>query len=171
MSLLLPRHVAAARAKEKAAAPARIGGFERPQNSARRVDTDDFISDGDVIDQIAQIPDDRPLPKPVGWRLMLLVLSAPETSEGGVIMVDDHREAKSLSSPQGVVLAMGDAAFKDPGRFDSPWCSVGDRVLFQKYGGRMFQLRSGQHLVFLNDTEIVGVVDGGWIDPEAAANV
>lgn len=168
MSLLLPRHVAAARAKQKSTE--RIGGFERPQNSARRVDTDDFIGDNDVVEQIAQIPDDRPLPKPVGWRLMLLVLSVPETSEGGVIMVDDHREAKSLSSPQGVVLAMGDAAFKDSARFDTPWCAVGDRVLFQKYGGRMFQLRSGQHLVFLNDTEIVGIVDGGWIDPEAATN-
>ena len=167
MSLLLPRHTAAALRKQHAqtAKPptTRVGGYEAPTKHA--LDTDDFITPEQVADQVAAFAEyDGVIPTPVGWRVAVLVLTIPEVSGGGLIMVDDHREARSLASPQGVVIALGDMAYKDTNRFheNHPWVKVGDRVLFQKYGGRMFQLRNGQHIAILNDTEFAAVVDSDW---------
>lgn len=164
MTLILPKHVAAKLRAQQTPAP-RVGGFEAAQKHA--LETDDFIEPQDVAEQVNRFLEyTGTVPRPVGWRVAVLVLTIPEQSAGGVIMVDDHREARSLASPQGVVVGLGDMAYKDPARFpeNRPWVKVGDRVLFQKYGGRMFQLRTGQHIAILNDTEFAGVVDSGWIE-------
>lgn len=167
MTLILPKHVAAKLRAQNApiAAASRVGGFESAQKHA--LETDDFIEPEDVAEQVKRfLQYDGTVPRPVGWRVAVLVLTIPEKSAGGVIMVDDHREARSLASPQGIVVGLGETAYKDAARFpeNRPWVKVGDRVLFQKYGGRMFQLRTGQHIAILNDTEFAGVVDGGWIE-------
>lgn len=175
--LILPRHVAAMerQRREKVAASApvapasKVGGYEGKRNE---IETDDFIRPEDVADQVTQFSQyDGIVPKPVGWRIALLVLTIPEQSSGGVIIVDEHREARSLASPQGVVISVGPQAYGDANRFPNkePWVRVGDRVLFQKYGGRMFQIRTGQHIAILNDTEIGAVVDSGWLETEGAA--
>ena len=84
-------------------------------------------------------------------------------------MADDNREARSMASPQGVVVAMGPSAYKDAERFPDgkPWVHIGDRVMFQKYSGRMFQIRTGQHIAVLNDTDFAAVIDTGWLEQEA----
>jgi co-chaperonin GroES (HSP10) len=167
MTLILPKHVAAKLRTQTAPAAARVGGFESAQKHA--LDTDDFIEPEEVGEQVRRyLAYDGVVPRPVGWRVAVLVLTIPEKSAGGVILVDDSREARSLASPQGVVVGVGETAYKDPARFpeNRPWVKVGDRVLFQKYGGRMFQLRTGQHVAILNDTEFAGVVDSGWIEDD-----
>lgn len=175
--LLLPRHVVAMeqqrKAKLAASAPAvpanKVAGYEGNRNE---IETDDFIRPEDVADQVTKFSRyDGIVPKPVGWRIAILVLTIPEQSSGGVIIVDEHREARSLASPQGVVISVGPQAYQDASRFPNkePWVRVGDRVLFQKYGGRMFQIRTGQHIAILNDTEIGAVVDSGWLETEGAA--
>lgn len=164
MTLLLPTHVANRLKRQEQQKP-RVGGYEA--NSKHYLETDDFITPDQVAEQVAEfLAYEGTVPKPVGWRVSCLVLTIPETSQGGVIMVDDHRESRALSSPQGIILALGPNAYRDPSRFEgnSPWVTTGDRVLFQKYGGRMFQLSNGQHICFLNDTEFAGVLDRGWIN-------
>lgn len=170
--LLLPRRyadqLAAKRAATAPSVPAnKVGGYETPIKHA--LDTDDFLEPEQVAEQVEQFTKyTGPVPRPVGWRVAVLVLTVPDTTAGGLIMVDDHRDARALASPQGVVIAVGDSAYADPARFPNKqaWVNVGDRVLFQKYGGRMFQLRTGQHVAFLNDTEFTGVVDTGWLEPK-----
>ena len=166
--LLLPNHVAATLRRQQQAARAtnpKVGGYEAQSKHA--LDTDDFITPDQVAEQVQMfINYDGAVPQPTGWRVAVLVLTIPEVSSGGLLMVDDHREARALASPQGVVIALGPTAYRDPARFpeNRAWVNVGDRVLFQKYGGRMFQLRNGQHIAFLNDTEFAGVVDTDWIE-------
>lgn len=166
MSLLLPKHVAAQIQANRAnrPAPAKVGGYET--QGRHILSTDDFIDPADVAEQVATFTEyTGAVPRPVGWRVLVLVLTIPEISSGGVIMVDEHRDARALASPQGIVVALGDQAYGDVERFPgkTPWVAVGDRVLFQKYGGRMYQLRNGQHMAILNDTEFAGVVDSGWL--------
>jgi co-chaperonin GroES (HSP10) len=167
MSLLLPKHVAA-KLKAQASATKAVPGFDAQKKHA--LSTDDFIDPSDVAQQVADfLAYDGVVPRPVGWRVSVLVLTIPEITTGGVFMPSDDREARSLASPQGIVLSLGPTAYADPTRFPNklPWVNVGDRVMFQKYGGRMFQIRTGQHIAILNDTEFAGVVDGGWLEQES----
>jgi co-chaperonin GroES (HSP10) len=165
MSLVLPRHVAASmRAAENIR-----------KTSTHRIDADDWATVEDVHQQLQDLQDymtqrreEEPsyhLPSPVGWKLMVLVLTIPEKSAGGVIIVDDAKEQRSLASPQGVVLKAGVDAFRDPERFNEPWCGVGDRISFVKYDAQMFQLANGQRLGFLNDTQPLSVIDSNWEVP------
>ena len=164
--LLMPqhmRHAATADALKKTA--------------VHRMDSDDFVSPADVAEQLVtlakyvtdrrEVEENYLLPQPSGWKLMVLVLTIPETTQGGLIVIDDSKEQKSLSSPQGIILAMGPAAYTDTDRFMvdgvlTPWHEAGDRISFVKYDATMFQLANGQRLGFLNDTQPLSKIDGGW---------
>jgi co-chaperonin GroES (HSP10) len=160
--LLLPKSVAVATAIAKTA--------------RHRMDSDDWATPKDVEEQLKQLQEyidlrreDDPsyrLPIPTGWKVMMLMLTIPEKSAGGVIVIDDAKEARSLSSPQGVVLAIGDQAYQDPQRFSAPWLRIGDRITVVKYDASMFQLANGQRLGFVNDTQPISVIDSGWEVPK-----
>lgn len=175
--LVLPRHVHESLKKKRDEATA----ASIKKSAVYRMDSDDFVTKKDIREQLAALEDymvarraeepDYHLPKPSGWKLMVLMLTIPDESAGGVIIVDDAREARALSSPQGIVLDMGPAAYSDPERFLvdgllTPWCGVGDRITFIKYDASLFQLANGQRLGFLNDTQPVSVVDHGWEVPQ-----
>jgi co-chaperonin GroES (HSP10) len=141
-----------------------------------RIDSDDWATKKDVQAQLDQLheylvgrreeEEDYNLPMAVGWKLMVLMITIPEKSAGGVIVVDDAREQRSLASPQGLVLDIGPQAFNDPSRFAAPWVEVGDRITITKYDATMFQLGNGQRLGFLNDTQPVSIIDRGWEIPQ-----
>lgn len=145
------------------------------KSSVHRMDSDDWATKTDVQAQLDQLNEylqerrgtegDYQLPSAIGWKLMVLMVTIPEKSAGGVIVVDDAREQRSLASPQGVVLDVGPQAFNDPSRFDGAWVEVGDRITFVKYDANMFQLGNGQRLGFLNDTQPVSLIDRGWEIP------
>jgi len=162
--LILPKHVAA-QIRSASTHTGKASGFQRDSNK-HATHTDDFIDPADVAAQVRSFVEyEGAVPAPVGWRVAVLVLTIPEVTAGGLHMIDDSREARSLASPQGVVVAVGSQAYRDPERFPDgePWVRVGDRVMFQKYAGRMFQIRTGQHIAILNDTDFAGVVDRGWV--------
>lgn len=168
MSLLVPKHYRRTEAAQ-------------PVPKPRRADSDDFVSRSAVRDQLAQLQDlitsereqfpDYQLPKPIGWRLQVLVLTHPEQSDGGVILVDEERDRRALASPQGVVINMGASAYSDPARFTvdgelNPWCRVGDRIQFVKYDAPLYMLGNGQRLGILTDTQPIAVIDIGWKTPK-----
>lgn len=171
--LLMPAHQRAAiqRQKKEAAAAENI-----QRTSVHALHSDDFVTPKEVQNQLGQLSDylaERRaveelyhLPEPCGWRLTILVLTIPEKSDGGVIIVDDAKEQRSLASPQGIVLSMGSAAYKDESRFpDGAWVRLGDRIQFTKYDATMFQIANGQRLGTLNDTQPIAVIDRNWEIP------
>lgn len=140
------------------------------------ITSDEFLTADQILAQIKAYLDSREGQrqiKPAGWRILVLVLTTPEETAGGVLLTDDERERRAVNSPQGIVLALGPRAYKatEPGDYrfgvpgeEEPWCSVGDRILFQRYGGRITRLANGQALAILNDTDISGTMDdGGWL--------
>lgn len=180
--LLMPAHVARQRAAEKAAAAAAAAADSiAKRTSLNHMDSDDFVTPRVVTEQLEQLRGfitqrrlEQPgyvLPKPLGWKLQLLMLTIPEESDGGVILVDDSREARSLASPQGVVLAVAPLCYTDPSRFaagdeaPAPWCQVGDRISIAKYDATMYMLGNGQRLGVVNDTQPVMLIDSGWEVP------
>ena len=146
-----------------------------------RMDSDDFIDPAGVQQQLDQLQayvtarraeqTGYHLPLPSGWRLQVLMLTIPTTSSGGVMIVDEAREQRSMASPQGVILAMGPSCYSDPKRFTVggdllPWHKVGDRIQFVKYDAQMFQIANGQRLGILTDTQPVATIDEGWEVPK-----
>ena len=176
-SMILPKHVAEERRRQQQeAAAATIS-----KSAVHRFDSDDWATPKDVADQIAalsayinerrEVEPTYAIPAPTGWKIMVLMLTIPERSIGGVFVTDEAKEARALSSPQGVVLAVGPGAYTDADRFTvngeiEPWCRKGDRVTFVKYDAHLFQIANGQRFGFLNDTQPVSVIDSGWEVPE-----
>lgn len=163
--LALPRAVAAAAATRR---------------GVNATTSDDFVSREQVqqqLDQLAEYIAERRkvepkyhLPVPSGWRLQVLMLTIPETTTGGLVMVDDDREARAMASPQGVILQIGSGAYMDMARFGvegvvRPWHHVGERIQFVKYDAQPFQLPNGQKLGILTDTQPVAMLDSGWTVP------
>lgn len=98
------------------------------------------------------------LPKPVGYRLLIALPKIEETFESGIIKSDKTLTEEKILSIVGLVLDMGDQAYKDESRFSSgPWCKVGDYVLFRANTGTRFRV-NGVEYRLMNDDSIEAVV-------------
>ena len=156
--LALPAHVAARRNRQI------------DTHRAIASNADDYVSRSDVEAQLAALPVELLPEGPAGHRIMVMACLWPEKAGNLIVATDQTREAQALASPQGVVLKLGISAYKDPDRYpEGPWCQPGDRIIFQKYGGRLWKLSTGQMIAFLNDDEVAGIIDSGYDVPGAPA--
>ena len=106
--------------------------------------------------------DSAKLPKPTGWRLLVLPFKMKEKTKGGILITDDVIERSQVASTCGLVLEVGPDAYKDEKRFpEGPWCKKGDWVIFAKYAGSRIQIDGGE-VRLLNDDEVLANID----DPE-----
>ena len=98
------------------------------------------------------------LPKPTGWRIIVLPFKMNDRTEGGVLMTESTLERQQVGSQCGLVLAMGPQCYKDTERYpDGPWCKVNDWVVFARYAGSRIQIEGGE-IRLLNDDEILATV-------------
>ena len=109
------------------------------------------------------IPEASKLPKPTGWRLLVLPHRGQGKTKGGVILSDKTVEETQIATNVGLVLAMGPDAYNDKERFpNGAWCKKNDWVIFARYAGSRLNIEGGE-LRILNDDEILGITD----DPES----
>lgn len=98
------------------------------------------------------------LPKPVGYRLLIVLPKVEETYDSGLVKADQTKHAEQVLSMMGAVLDMGDQAYTDKDRFPTgPWCKVGDFVMFRPHSGTRFKV-NGREYRLLNDDSIEAVV-------------
>ena len=97
------------------------------------------------------------LPKPTGWRMVVLPFRMNEKSEGGLLFANETIDKQQVASQCGNVLAMGPDCYKDTERFKEPWCKVGDWVIFARYAGSRIQIEGGE-IRLLNDDEVLATV-------------
>jgi co-chaperonin GroES (HSP10) len=101
---------------------------------------------------------DAQLPKPVGYKILIALPTVEEKFESGILKADRTIQQEHILSMVGLVLDMGEQAYKDPDRYPTgPWCKVGDYVLFRSNSGTRFKV-NGVEYRFLNDDSIDGVV-------------
>jgi len=101
---------------------------------------------------------DVQLPKPVGYRLLVAMPEVGETFDGtNVLKTDSHKYNEHIMSIIGVVLDMGEEAYRDKERFTAPWCKVGDYVMFRANTGTRFKV-AGVEYRLMNDDSIEAVV-------------
>jgi len=99
------------------------------------------------------------LPKPVGWRILVLPFKAKDKTKGGILLTDKTIEDSQMTASVALVVAVGPDAYADKEKFpNGPWCKQGDWVVFGRYAGSRLRIEGGE-VRLLNDDEILGVVD------------
>jgi co-chaperonin GroES (HSP10) len=102
------------------------------------------------------------LPRPTGWRLVVLPFKMKEKTKGGLIIGQDTLERQQVGSTCGLVLALGPHCYDKEKFPEGPWCKKGDWVIFARYAGSRLPIEGGE-VRLLNDDEVLGTIS----DPEA----
>jgi len=107
-------------------------------------------------------PEGIHLPKPTGWRILVLPFQPKRVTKGGVHIADTAAERQHLATVCGLVLDMGPDCYRDKERYPKgPWCKKGDWVMFARYAGSRFKIEGGE-IRILNEDEVLATIQ----DPE-----
>ena len=105
---------------------------------------------------------------PVGWRILIKPQEVKKVSKGGILLTTEvSAEREQMGNTTGVVVAMGGQCYSDE---SSPWCAVGDKVIFAKYAGLLYLGKDGANYRVVNDKDITGTLDADvdLVDPYLA---
>ena len=85
----------------------------------------------------------------------------PAFASAAQIGIQLPKEFKELRLEQnavdkGTVVSIGENCWQPPVGNGTPWCKVGDRVIFAKYSGSI--LDAEERYIILNDEDILGVL-------------
>jgi chaperonin GroES len=91
--------------------------------------------------------------KPLEDRVVVRTLDAEQTTASGLVIPDTAKEKPQ----EGEVLAVGPGRIDDNGQRVPLDVSVGDRVIYSKYGGTEVKY-GGEELLILSARDILAVV-------------
>jgi chaperonin GroES len=92
--------------------------------------------------------------KPLGDKIVVEVIDEPQTTASGIVLPDTAKE----KSQRGKVLAVGSGKLLDSGERVALEVSVGDTVVFAKYGGTEMTL-DGKELMILSERDVHAIVE------------
>ena len=99
------------------------------------------------------------IPKPTGWRLLVLPFKMKEKTKGGLVLAEDTLERQQVASQVGLVMAMGPQCYMDKERYpEGPWCKKNDWIMFARYAGSRIKIDGGE-IRLLNDDEVLATID------------
>lgn len=160
-SLILPEHVAKAIGAKKAQEQA--PETEAINITSAYVKEEDRALDPKLINASAL----ERMPKPTGWRILILPYKGSGKTKGGVLMADETIERNTLATVVGYVLDVGPLAYEDKEKFPlGPWCKKGDWVMIGRYAGTRFRIEGGEVRI-INDDEVIATI----LDPADVLNV
>jgi len=91
--------------------------------------------------------------RPLDDRVVVEVSAAEETTAGGIVLPDNAKE-----KPQrGKVVAVGPGKLLDSGKRGPLSVTVGDEVIFGKYGGTEIEV-NGEEIKILRESDILAKV-------------
>lgn len=91
--------------------------------------------------------------RPIGDRVLVLPSKEGEVKKGGIIIPDTAKEKPQ----EGKIVAIGTGKIDD-GKKVPLEVKVGDRVVFQKYGGTEIKFDGEEHVI-LREEDILGVLN------------
>jgi len=163
--LILPDHVAA-KFRQGDVVSTEVEEVKEEQKGALE---QAFVLEEDRVLDPTRIPESamERLPKPTGWRILVLPYKGTAKTKGGVFLADEYVERQSLATVVAYVLAVGPTAYQDKDKFpDGPWCKKGDWIMLGRYAGARFRIEGGEVRI-LNDDEIIATIK----DPSDVINV
>jgi len=92
--------------------------------------------------------------KPLGDKIVVEVIDEPQTTASGIVLPDTAKE----KSQRGTVLAVGSGKLLDNGERVALEVSVGDTVVFAKYGGTEVTVE-GKELMILSERDVHAIVE------------
>jgi co-chaperonin GroES (HSP10) len=124
--------------------------------------SDAYTKDGEL--KVDALNEDvlKRIPKPTGWRVVILPYRGANKTKGGIVLSDQTIMREQLTTTCGYVLEVGPLAFADTAKFPlGPWCKKGDWIIFGRYAGARMNIDGGE-IRILNDDEILATIQ----DPE-----
>ena len=91
--------------------------------------------------------------KPLGDRMVVEPIEQQETTASGLVLPETAKEKPQ----QGKVLALGPGRRDDDGKRIEMDVSVGDVVLYAKYGGTEIKI-DGKKLLILKESDVLAIV-------------
>jgi chaperonin GroES len=91
--------------------------------------------------------------KPLEDRIVVRPADSETTTASGLVIPDTAKEKPQ----QGEVLAVGPGRTTDDGKVIPMSVSVGDKVLYSKYGGTEVSVR-GEDLLILNSRDVLAIM-------------
>lgn len=160
-SLILPEHVA--KAIDAKNVKKEVKETEAINVTGAYVSEEQRSLDPKLLDASAL---DR-MPKPTGWRILILPYKGSGKTKGGVLIADETIERNTLATVVGYVLSVGPLAYEDKEKFPTgPWCKKGDWVMIGRYAGTRFRIEGGEVRI-INDDEVIATI----LDPADVLNV
>jgi chaperonin GroES len=96
--------------------------------------------------------------EPLGHRVLVKVEKPEETTKGGIVLIDQVRQAEQRAAEIGTVVAIGPTAWAAEGLGGIFWADVGDKVYFAKYAGKWVGDKDDE-LLILNDVDLMAKVE------------
>jgi chaperonin GroES len=93
--------------------------------------------------------------KPLGDRVIVEPLEQEEKTASGIILPETAKEKPQ----QGTVLAVGPGRRDDAGKRVPMDVKVGDKVLFQKYGGTEIKLDSDKKVIVMKESDVMAIIE------------
>ena len=98
------------------------------------------------------------LPKPSGWRILVLPFTPKDKTSGGLIISQESLDKARIATNCGYVLKIGPLAYLDKEKYPTgPWCKEKDWVIFARYAGSRLPIEGGE-VRLLNDDEVLGTI-------------
>lgn len=95
------------------------------------------------------------LPKPTGWRLLVLPFRPPKKTKSGLYLAEQAVERQQVATVCGYVVDVGPLAYSDQDKFPTgAWCAKGDWIVFARYAGARLNIEGGE-IRILNDDEVL----------------
>jgi len=91
--------------------------------------------------------------RPLGDRVVVRPEARAEATKSGILLPDMSKERPQ----RGEVIAAGDGRLTDDGQRIAMTITVGDTVLFAKYGGTEFKLEDDE-LLILSEKDILAIL-------------
>ena len=98
---------------------------------------------------------------PTEYKALVKPIKVEETTKGGIILPDEHKDRQQFAQMEGVLIAIAPLAFtyadkSDWGDAEKP--KPGDKVLFAKFAGANIKGRDGADYRIINDRDISAVL-------------
>ena len=107
--------------------------------------------------------DDLKMPVPKGYKILIAITKLDDTFvDSKIIRPDQLTRREETTSVTGLVMSLGEEAYKDTEKFPSgPYCGKGDFILMKAYSGTRFKVltkEGEQEFRLINDDMVEAVV-------------
>ena len=95
---------------------------------------------------------------PLGHRLLVLPESVEKKTASGIVLAMETTGREEMAQVKGTLVAVGDGCWKDTPTGD--WAKPGDKIVYGKYAGLLWDGVDGNKYRILNDLDVVGLEVG-----------